>query len=201
VDSQETVVNILRDFIEFLRVLVDWWFVVEPWERSVRVRLGKHLVAFGPGVHVKIPFVDQVYVQNIRRRVMTIGQQTLTTQDGSVITLNGSIGYQIIDVVKLHQTLHDAEATVLQHVQGVLARYVAAHNLVACSPALLMQIAKPQLDFEAFGLLCTDFFLSSFVANVRTIRLLNDTMGGWVGGSSLNTGSGNGGPVASPRRM
>ncbi len=33
--------SLFNGILEFLKTMVSWWFVVEPWEQAVRVRFGK----------------------------------------------------------------------------------------------------------------------------------------------------------------
>lgn len=179
--------NVVRDLIEFLKQLVAWWFIVEPWEQAVRVRFGKYVRLFHAGVHWRIPFFDKLYVQNTRRRVLSLDNQTVTTRDGKVLTLNGSIGYRIEDVLRLHQTLHDANDSVKQELIGVIARYVATHDFSECTPAILMQIALDEVDLSRYGLVQEDFYVSGYVGNVPSFRIINDGIGGWVGGAALTT--------------
>lgn len=192
--------NFIRDILEFLKALLDFWFTVEPWEQAVRVRFGKHLRLFGPGIHVKIPFFDRVYGQNVRRRVMALGVQTTTTRDGAVITMNGSLGYRITDVLKLHQTLHDAEGSVLQEVNGKVQRYVAQNDASQCTPEKIMAAITETLPLDKYGLGEADFFLSGYVAKIPAIRLISENLGGYHGGSTLSTNQGNGTGLATPTR-
>lgn len=179
--------NFLRDILDFLKSLINWWFIVEPWEQAVRVRFGKHVRLFGAGVHWKIPFFDILYVQNIRRRVLSLGLQTMSTSDGVVITLNGSVGYRIADVLMLHQTLHDAEPSILQEILGVVSRYTANHSSKKCLPKDITAAVTESLHLEKYGLADVDFFLSCYLSDVPAIRLIQDGAGGYSGGGSLST--------------
>lgn len=160
--------------------LLKWWFVVLPWERAIRVRLGKHVVCFEAGLHFQIPFIDRLYVQNIRRRIAPIHAQTITTKDGRTVTLAGCLSYVISDIVKLYQTLHQAEATIMQHVQGLISEFVVNQNFDECSPQRITEEVDRGLDLGQFGLAQTKFFLTDFAA-VRTYRLLNDGLSRYAG--------------------
>lgn len=192
--------NFLYQLLEFLKKFFDFLFVVEPWEQAVRVRAGKHLRLFGAGIHPKLPFFDRVYGQNVRRRVLALGVQTTTTRDGQCVTINGSLGYRITDVLKLHQTLHDAEGSVLQEVSGKVQRYIAEHDAVDCTPEKIMRAVAEVLPLEHYGLGDCDFFLSGYIANIPAVRLIQETMGGHFGGRALDTNNGYGGsaPVSAP---
>jgi hypothetical protein len=168
--------NIANAILDFLKNLLAWWFLVEPWEQAVRVRFGKHYVLRHPGVHFKFPFFDIVYKQNVRRRTSSVPLQTLTTRDGKTMTVLGSLGYSIVDVLKLHLTLHDAESTIKQMVQGLVSEYVATHDLLDCTPAQVTAAVRAQLQLAKFGLGDVEFFLTGYVSNIRTYRLISDTM-------------------------
>lgn len=183
--------NIFYQLINFLKAILNWWFVVEPWEQAVRTRFGKHLRMFGPGVHIRIPFFDRIYGQNIRRRVMNMGIQTTTTLDGKCITVNGSLGYRITDVLKLHQTLHDAEGSILQEVCGKVNRYIAVHPAVECTPEKIMAAIGEALPLEKYGVGECDFFLSGYVSDIPAIRLIQEGMGGYHSAGSLSTSNSN----------
>lgn len=166
--------NILQSVLNFLHALLDWWFIVEPWEQAVRVRFGKHVGLFGPGTHIKIPFFDAVYKQNTRRRLISMGSQTLTTSDRKVVTIHSTVGYVIKDVLKLQQTLHDADGTIMQHVTARVANDLATHTLAESSPANVAARVKAQLSLEQYGLTDIEFAITSYVADINTLRLLSD---------------------------
>jgi hypothetical protein len=51
----------VKQIIEALKGLLVWWVTVAPWERALRVRLGKRVTLLGPGVHLRIPVADRVF--------------------------------------------------------------------------------------------------------------------------------------------
>lgn len=180
--------SILYQLLEFLRTLLNWWFVVEPWEQAIRVRFGKHVKLFDAGVHVKMPFFDKLYVQNVRRRVSSIPLQTMTTADGKTMTMHGSIGYRIADVLKLHSTLHDAEVSVQQEVLGHITQYIVTNEKTACTPEKIVAYVKAKQNLQRYGLADVDFFLQGYVSDVPTYRLIQDSMSQYQAVSGLNTG-------------
>ena len=179
--------SILQNILDFFKHLLQWWFIVEPWEQAVRVRFGKKVLLFNGGTHFRIPFFDTVYVQNTRRRLTPIGSQTLTTKDRKLVTIHSTLGFTITDVLKLQQTLHDCEGTILQHVTALLAQDIATHDLVDCAPEETMTRVRVALDLEQYGLGNLEIALTSYVADIRTIRLINDASAPWFQGSQLTT--------------
>lgn len=190
--------NIIRDLIDFLKSLLTWWFIVEPWEQAVRVRFGKHVRLFGAGTHIAIPFFDSIYKQNTRRRLCSMGSQALTTRDRQVLSIHSTIGYVICDVLKLQQGLHDADATLVQHVTARIAEDVASHDLADCGPADIAHRVRGQLDLTPYGLQVVEFVLTSYTANVQTIRVLQDNSAPYLSYATLSTALTAGGLTPSP---
>lgn len=179
--------SIIQNILDFFKTLLQWWFIVEPWEQAVRVRFGKNVLLFNGGTHFRIPFFDAVYVQNTRRRLISMGSQTVTTKDRKLITIHSTLGYTIVDILRLQQTLHDAEGTVMQHVTSRLAKDIAANFLADCAPADVMTRVGAALDLERYGLGNLELALTSYVADIKTIRLINEASAPWIGGMSLHT--------------
>src|SRR6267142_243142 len=95
------VLNIIQNILDFFKTLLQWWFIVEPWEQAVRVRFGKNVHLFNGGTHFRVPFFDSVYTQNVRRRMTSIGSQTVTTRDRKLVTIHSTLGFTIVDVLLL----------------------------------------------------------------------------------------------------
>ncbi len=172
-------------FVQFGE-LFHWWVIVAPWEQIVRVRLGKHLKMFGAGIHFTIPHVDSVYRQSIRRRICLTAMQTLTTSDGKTVTVSGQLGYAIVDVEKLYQTVHHAEDTLLATMQALVSEYIQQNDAADCTPPKVQEFVQESADLEIYGIGEVSFFVTNF-AIVRTYRLLMDKAKDYADGDALNT--------------
>lgn len=180
--------GVVQNIIDFLQQLLSWWFIVLPWEQGIRVRFGRHNRLFGAGLYWRIPFFDVIYIQNVRRRISSIPVQTLGTADGKTITLHGSIGYRVADVMKLQQmTLHDAEGSIQQEVLGLITKYVVSHSAQECGSAQVVENVSGALDLGKYGLADAEFFLTGYVADVPTYRLLQDAMSSYQQSAGLST--------------
>ena len=182
----------LRQFFRGLRP----YFTVAPWEQALRVRAGKHVKLLSAGIHLKLPIVDTVYVQTVRRRVASVGRQTVTTRLGQAVTFSASVGYAIGNIETLYRTLHHAEDTIGNLVRSSIAHYIATHELRDCWPAKIEAAMLAQLDLGQYGLVDVAVFVTEF-AVVRTFRLIGDA-GGYMYGGALSTStphdSNSGGP-------
>ena len=176
----------LKELLRSLLQIFHWWIVISPWDRGVRARLGKHVCILGPGVHLKIPWADRIYTQPIRRRVSVISIQTITTLDNKTVTLSGSLGYAITDLLRLYQTLHDAEDTLEAEVQGLISDFVVRRNLAECTPDLIQLYVVRSLHLDRYGLGDVEFHIVQF-AVVKTFRLIQGDIRTYKHGSSLDT--------------
>jgi hypothetical protein len=175
--------NQLVDLITKITRILVWWTVVDPWERALRIRLGRRVTDLPPGVHLKVPFVDAVYKQSVRRRVTQLTMQTLTTRDGRSLSIAGNLIYQIDDIRKLYDGMHHAEDGVRALARGAVAAYVHAYD--SPMPAAIATAAVEEMRLEQFGLGDVHVEITEFVY-ARTHRLLMDQTWG-LHGESLDT--------------
>lgn len=163
-----------------------WWVIVAPWERALRVRLGKRVVVLDAGIHFRIPGVDRIHIQGIRMRAADLPLQTVTTKDGKAITMAGVLQYAIYDLLKLYNTLQHAEDTIVNLATAIIAQYVATHGLDDCTPAAIQQYVDENIDLSQYGI---DQVKCSVVdyAVVKTYRIIKDERR-MSYGDSLSTG-------------
>lgn len=150
-----------------------WWVVVAPWERGVRVRLGKTATELTPGPHWRIPFLDRIYVQSIRLRTIYETNQTVSTADHKVVTVSFAVQLVVADIIKLYNAVYNPEVTLATLVMGEVARVIAATSSTEITPVLLTERVNAMLPTIAnWGLAELRFELVGF-AFVRTYRILN----------------------------
>lgn len=178
--------SLIRDLVNGIVQLFRWWFIVSPWEQAVRVRLGRWVCVLGAGIHLKIPWVDLIYLQPTRRRISLVPMQTVTTLDGKTVSVSGSLGYIIEDLLLLYQTIHDAEDTLQFMTMGHVADFVISRDLEDCTAEDLQAHVNSKLDLRQFGLGEQEFRLVDFAA-VRTYRFLQAVGRNWKIGDELDT--------------
>lgn len=176
----------LQQILNGITHLFTWWVTVDPWEQGLRVRFGKKTTLLSPGVHLRIPIIDQIFKQTVRRRFSAVPTQTLTTADGKTVTVAGSLGYTIIDLERLYATLHHAEATLEAEAQGIISDYIIRMEYEGFTPSALQAFVEDNLDFECYGIGSPEFIITTFV-QVKTIRLLMGEPRDYTTGATLNT--------------
>lgn len=168
--------NFIKDTLDYLSKIFQWWILIQPWELGVRTRFGNKTKLLQPGVHFRIPFFDIIYVQTIRLRVVSLCPQTVSTKDGKTLTISCAVGYSISDIMCLFNTLYHPEVTIGNMVQGFVAGYVFSHDLVDCTPEQVEKYLTEKLTDVDYGIKYEYSKVLSY-AVVRTYRLIQD--GSW----------------------
>ena len=176
----------LNQLFSKLFELFNWFFTVVPWERGVRVRMGKHMKVCQPGIHIQLPFIDKVYLMNIRDRIHATNAQTLTTADGVTITLQAGIRFSIVDVMPMYNRLHQAGDTIGLEIEGLISDYVITHKADECKPAQVLAHVKDHIHLEEYGLDCTKIMLTDFV-RTKTYRFIQGGLDRYTEASGMST--------------
>lgn len=144
-----------------------------PWERGIRVRLGKTQTLLNPGTYLKLPLIDKVFVESVRMRYMGVPMQTVTSKDGKTLSIIISVGYCISDIQQLYNTIYSVNATISNIVMGQVSQFVAENNLHDCLPAKIEDHCTKNLSETDYGLGEVSIKVIGF-AVVRTYRLIQD---------------------------
>jgi len=175
----------VQEIFRAIGAIFRWWVVVAPWEQALRIRMGKRVDLLRAGIYLRIPFIDRVYRQPIRRRVSVIRPQTVTTSDGKAISLAGAIGFKVVDLKKLFDTLNDPQDTLEAEVSANIAEFVFARKIKDCAPIAIEAHVRDNLDIAKYGLGEAEFYLTSF-ASVKTYRFITGDMPNWNHGGGMD---------------
>lgn len=163
--------NWVRDLFQYLSDFFKWWVIVLPWQEGIRVRFGSKETHLKKGIYVKFPFIDSVFVQNVRLRYDQIPIITITTKDRHVITVNGAIAFKIIDIKRLYHSISNPAATLTGIAMSSLSEYITSHSLEECTPQHL--IKSVVFNDSDFGIEAS-VKITGF-AVVKTFRLIQDS--------------------------
>lgn len=159
---------------KLLRMLARFrvYFIVRPWERAIRVRAGRWVREYGPGIYFQLPLLDQSFVQSVRVRVLSLPAQTFGA-GGRTTTVRAAVHWRIVDVRRVYETI-------AYPVNWIFATALAA--IARCGPD-----AAPS-DYEAAALaafaeggaadrhgLAVDAVRVTDSSSVRTYRLITDS--------------------------
>lgn len=153
------------------------WVTVNPWEQGLRIRLGKYVKRLEKGVHLKLPWLDTVYVLPTRVRMITAPMQTLMSKDGKPISIALACKYRVEDIEKVFNTVHQPEATIVYWIQGIVGDMILNSDASALSVESLQRDISEKLQIEHMGFAGFEVFITD-LAIVRTYRLLKEDR--WV---------------------
>lgn len=176
----------IQELLKQFLGLFSWIIVVAPWEQALRVRLGRHVSLLGPGAYLRIPFIDRVYRQSIRRRMHVIRHQTITTKDGKAVTLSGALGFSITNLETLFNSLESPLDTIEALVSARVAEYIGSHALTECGSSMIERHVLGSVDLSLYGLGGQEFYINSF-AVVRTYRFITGELPNWDRGPCIQT--------------
>lgn len=172
--------SIVQQFKALLKDLFQWWITIVPWEQGIRVRFGKHVKLLPTGIYLKLPMFDTVYVQAIRVRAQVIVGQTISSKDGKAISLASALQYEIIDLLKLYKTLHNAHDTIELLTQGIISSFINRHFINEIEPTDIEEHVLENIDLSMYGLKVHGFKITDF-AVVKTFRLIGGVIGSFTG--------------------
>jgi regulator of protease activity HflC (stomatin/prohibitin superfamily) len=160
----------------FLAKLFQWWFTVMPWEQAILVRRGRAVRLLNAGLYLKIPFLDMVYIQTTRMRMVDTPMQTMSTKDGSTVTIKSAIGYTIDNIQVLYNTLYHPEMTLNSMAMGSIGEFVRSNDLADMSPSTIEAFVNGNIIASKYGLRDFSIRITTFAA-VKTFRLIQDGSG------------------------
>lgn len=144
-----------RVFAWLSQTLGAWkfWLVVPPWDAGVRIRLGKRAVALPPGLHLRIPFVDDVVLVNTRARFATPPPVTLTDGDRCRM-VSILVGFSILDPLAAMMTFENPRQAVSAFAQAEAAGGTSEANALLAlrtrfAPAIEIQFVRYTEDVRA----------------------------------------------------
>ena len=165
--------NQVQQFLEYIFNSFKIWVIVQPWEAGIRVRLGKKVKRLKKGLYFKIPYVDSVYVQETRLRVVSMPVQTLTTKDGKTVTFSAVLGYTVEDVEILYKTVYHTEQTVINIAMSDSTEYILSTDLRDINFETIESVILHKINGAKYGLNMSYYKMTNFAA-VRTFRLIQD---------------------------
>lgn len=102
-------------------------FVITEGEEGIILRLGEIVagkdskyVSYGPGIHFKIPFIEQVKKFDIRLRTFNVPSSRILTKEQKMVHVDYYVKWRIVDVAKYFKTTNDF----LAHAQRLLEQKI-----------------------------------------------------------------------------
>ena len=88
--------------------------------KGLYMRMGRYVRTVEPGLHLKIPIVDQIIRVNVRERQGYIQHVDAMTEDNVIMRVSLQYTFEVTDPVKYRLEMDDPDNIILEFVQGKL---------------------------------------------------------------------------------
>jgi len=103
--------------------------MVREYERVVAFRLGRLRGALGPGIVVRLPFLDTLVPVDLRVVTLTIPPQEVITRDNVTARVNAVVMFRVVDPVKSVMAVENHAVATSQFAQTTLRSVVGRADL------------------------------------------------------------------------
>lgn len=118
----------ILDFISAFWNLLKPMVVVTEFEGGVILRFGRYNRVIGPGLHWKLPLVDEAMVTSTVTTTMALRPQTLTTKDDLTIVVSAIVNYHVCGVRAYLLDIWDSADVINDLTLGAIRQIVASAN-------------------------------------------------------------------------
>jgi regulator of protease activity HflC (stomatin/prohibitin superfamily) len=115
----DRLVDLIIEFMHLFR----FWFVLQPYEQGVLVRLGRFVRVMEPGFHWILPFgVDMVHSEGVVPATHSLGDEATATKDGRTVAFHAVVTYQVRDIRKAMLDVFDTDHAVRDACAGEIGK-------------------------------------------------------------------------------
>ncbi len=102
---------------------------VDEKERAVVLRLGKYLDTKGPGLQLKIPYIDQVFIEDVTSVRNRPKKGHMLTEDENIVDIDLTVQYVIKDLKSYMLNMRDPITTVDYAIDSALRHEVGSAQM------------------------------------------------------------------------
>lgn len=178
---------------EFFRALLDviqyvWPFrIINQWEQGGFYMFGKFQHVVGPGCWPVIPWFTEIRDLSMVPALVSTPKKDITLSDTSTLHFAMTGWVQVTDFNLAVNTIDNYHQTTQELIEAVMCEKCADVDAARLQPdkraRLLADLTRwVNAESEVFGVTVTKLRFTTFVLNVKTIRLLTDTgigVAGW----------------------
>ena len=113
-----------------LVVLYLSYFIVRQWERVALIRLGRIVkIEDKAGLHFRIPFIDRLYVVDMRMQTIQLKGQTTITKDNISASIDTVVFTKVEDPMKVILQIEDYKDAVAKYAQTSIRDIMGKYSL------------------------------------------------------------------------
>lgn len=153
-------------------------FVIIPdYAAAVQLRFGRFKKVLTPGLHYKLPFVDEIIEQHVVVTTISLPAQSLYTKDKQNIVVKGVIKFKIAEPKIFLLEVYDAQDALSDMTQSIIKNVIISMSLAECIDSEIDNTLTKKVRVEArkWGVEVQQVTLTD-IAPIRSYRLINDTI-------------------------
>ncbi len=142
------------------------FYTVDPREKALVVRFGQVLrYDEAPGLHVKMPFLDEVHFFDSRILTLDAEPQQFLTSEKKYVVVDSFVKWRIVDALKYYVTVGGQESEARRRLEQVVNSNLrdefgkrTVHDVISTDRVKIMDILTANADREArkFGIEVVD---------------------------------------------
>ena len=175
----------LGQLADFLFSLFPRIIIVNPTQRGVRFKYGRHVSEITPGVRCFWPVVTEVEVYPVVRQTLNLDSQTLCTSDGRVVGVAGVVVYSVPNIIDFVTETHDGENCIRDIALMAISEVVTSNEYVYLqndNKKVRMELRNRMgASLKRFGVSVKQVQLSDFFPLHLAIANWNPGEGKWTG--------------------
>lgn len=167
--------KLIADIVTGLWDYIVPFYVIEPFEQGIEIRLGVYRRTVTQGLRWKFPFLDVIYTQRITTTTLSTNPQSLTTHDGQDIVVSAVIKYRVTDVKVFLLDVENAKDALADITQGTIKGIVMARTWEGCRHTDIDKdiTTKVRREAKRWGIEVDSVTLVD-IALLMSVRLLTD---------------------------
>jgi membrane protease subunit HflC len=167
----DKLVEIIIQWIDQLLPIV----IIPSYEEGVHLSFGKFKKVLYPGLHFKIPFVDEIIRQHVVVTTLSLPAQSIYTLDKQNFVVKGVIKYKIADVKIFLLEVYDAKDAISDMTLGIIKTVLTALPADKCiDPEIDNTLTKKtRVEAKKWGVEIQQVTLTD-IAPIRSYRFIND---------------------------
>ncbi|HKR74566.1 MAG TPA: SPFH domain-containing protein, partial [Candidatus Nitrosocosmicus sp.] len=83
--------------VSMILIISSFFIIINQYERAIILRVGVYKGQVRPGIHTRLPLVDNILVIDIREKVREFNAEKMLTKDNVPVTIDAILRYKIIE--------------------------------------------------------------------------------------------------------
>lgn len=168
-------------FDKLVDLLITTWehfkpiFFILEYEQGVVLRAGTFLKVVKPGWHLRIPFVDDYFTDNVTFDTIDIREVNVTTLDGKTLSVGCKLDIEISDIKLALVNTHDWRSNLIDICRGIISDHLEDCNWEDIRKKTVKNAIEKRIQkrAEEMGINVTNLFFTDKALS-RVLKIFNN---------------------------